>query len=164
MIKFRLVDFPADLEVSTRIIREAFSTVASDFGLSIDNCPTNPAFINTEKLQNLLSESRELYLLYENSEAHGFVAIEKASDEPGVYFIEKVAVLPDFRHRGLGKQIMEFAQERILQSGGNIASIAIIDENTRLKNWYRSLNFQETSTKKFDHMPFTVCFMKKQLR
>ena len=163
MIEFKSVDFPADLGISKIIIRESFATVAEEFKLTMDNCPSNPAFIESDRLLNLPGECRQLFLLYDNKTAKGFVAVEKSLNEPGVYFIEKVAVLPDYRHRGLGKRIISFAQEEIIKSGGYIASIAIINENARLKTWYKSLNFMETRIRKFDHLPFTVCFMKKQL-
>jgi len=164
MIEIKPVDFPADLDVSVKIIREAFTKVTEEFKLTVDNCPSNPAFIESDILLHQLTEYRELYLLYNNSVAQGFIAIEKSLNESGTYYIEKVAVLPEYRHKGLGKRILQFAQDRITQSGGIIASIAIIDENIRLKDWYKSLGFKETGIRKFDHLPFTVCFMKKQLR
>ena len=32
-----------------------------------------------------------------------------------------------------------------------------------LKNWYMSYGFRETGTKAFPHLPFTVCFMEKEI-
>jgi len=94
----------------------------------------------------------------------GFVAIEKSQTEAEVYYIEKVSVIPEYRHKGMGKKIMEFARKRILELGGIRASLAIIDENTRLKDWYKTMGFIVTGVKKFNHLPFTVCFMTKELR
>lgn len=164
MIEFKAVVFPNDLDTSTRIIRDAFITVADDFGLTPSNCPTNPAFIDPDQMMKLQANFRELYLVSYNENPAGFVAIERSLNEPGVFYIEKVCVLPEFRHRGTGNRIMEFAQKRIKELEGTQASVAIIDENIQLKSWYKGLGFDITGIKKFDHLPFTVCFMKKKLR
>ena len=163
MIQFRQVNFPADFEISLKIIRESFITVADEFHLTPENCPSNPAFIDKDQLNALPTDFRELFLLVFQDKAAGFVGIEKSQKETGVYFIEKVAVLPEFRHKGLGKKIMQFAVEKISKNGGLRASVAIIDENKILKEWYKSLGFQEAEVKKFSHLPFTVCFMNKEL-
>jgi len=47
--------------------------------------------------------------------------------------------------------------------GGNKISIGIIEENTKLKDWYLKLGFTHISTRKFKHLPFTVGFMEKEL-
>lgn len=37
--------------------------------------------------------------------------------------------------------------------------IAIIEENTVLKDWYILNGFTPTGSKKFEHLPFTVGFL-----
>jgi diamine N-acetyltransferase len=46
---------------------------------------------------------------------------------------------------------------------GRQVSIGIIDDHTVLKNWYLGLEFKETNTKQFAHLPFTVCFMEMDI-
>ncbi|MFT8351261.1 hypothetical protein [Clostridium saccharoperbutylacetonicum] len=60
-----------DLEIikCQQIIRNSFITVADDFGLTIKNAPTNPAFITYENLQKSIEKGMDLYLKYENNEA-----------------------------------------------------------------------------------------------
>ena len=58
---------------------------------------------------------------------------------------------------------MEFATEKIKAHNGKWISIALIDSNTRLKNWYSKQGFKETGIRDFPHLPFRVCFMKKEL-
>jgi ribosomal protein S18 acetylase RimI-like enzyme len=100
-----------------------------------------------------------LYLLRKDQKPAGFVAVEKSPKEEGTYYIEKVAVHPDRRHQGVGRELMDFAARRIRELGGKRISIALIDANTRLKDWYRDQGFVETSTKDFPRLPFRVCFM-----
>ncbi len=163
MIEFKSVVSPSDLDRSMRIIQDAFITVADQFGLTRQNCPTNPAFIDAVKMNNLQTDIREFFLVFYQHHAVGFVAIEKSMNEPGVFFIEKLAVIPEYRHRGIGREIMQFAEKRIKESGGQIASIAIIDEHEFLKDWYKKMGYMVQGNRKFDHLPFTVCFMKKEL-
>jgi hypothetical protein len=46
---------------------------------------------------------------------------------------------------------------------GKKASIGIINENVRLKKWYIKHGFCEKALQRFDHLPFTVCFLEKEL-
>ena len=49
-------------------------------------------------------------------------------------------------------------------SGGvTRVEIGIISEDTQLKDWYRQFGFVQTGTKAFDHLPFVVAFMAKEL-
>jgi len=161
--RIRPVIFPDDLEPCLRIIRNSFLTVANDLGLTPDNCPANPAFMSAEKLEQLPAFFRELFLFLEESIPVGFVAIERSQTEADVFYIEKLSVLPEYRHKGYGKKLMEFARERVLKLGGKKISLGIVDENKVLKNWYGEFGYQETGKRKFDHLPFTVCFMNKEL-
>ena len=123
------------------VIGESFATVAEEFGLTEANCPTNPAFIREERLA-------------------GCVAVEAKGD---VAYIEKLAVLPAYRHRGLGKRLVDAAMEYAGVMGCGTVSIGIIDENRVLKEWYRGMGFEVTEIKRFDHLPFRVCMMERKI-
>jgi ribosomal protein S18 acetylase RimI-like enzyme len=77
--------------------------------------------------------------------------------------MEKLAVLPEYRHKGYGKRIMDFVSGFVKEQGGSKISIGIINENTILKNWYLEYGFKETETRVFSHLPFTVCLMGKEV-
>jgi N-acetylglutamate synthase-like GNAT family acetyltransferase len=91
----------------------------------------------------------------------GFVAMEKADD--AVYYLEKLAVLPEYRHNGYGRELVQFVLETAATGGAKKLSIGIIYEQAVLKDWYKDIGFRETSTKKFEHLPFTVGFMEIDL-
>jgi len=142
---------------SVAVVRYSFRTVAAEFGLTRENCPTHPSFVTFEQLNDLRLKGVRLFGLYADSRQVGFVAIEKASDD--LYYMEKLAVPPEHRRYGYGTQLVRFVLDYVGNNGGNKLSIGIIDEHKVLKDWYRKLGFQEISTKKFTHLPFTVCFM-----
>jgi len=60
--------------------------------------------------------------------------------------------------------LLASAQENVLALGGNALEIGIIEENEVLKNWYLANGFHPAGTKRFPHLPFTVGFMRRDLR
>lgn len=146
---------------SVEVIRESFKTVADEFMLTEENCPTHPSFITRSGLAALKARGVKLFGLFDNDLQIGFIAVEKAND--GVYYIEKLAVLPRYRHNSHGKQLMQFAFDYVKSGNGRIVSIGIIDRHAVLKEWYRGLGFGEMGTKTIEHLPFTVCFMEKNI-
>ena len=154
-----LVNSRKDIMNSAAVIRQAFGTVAIDFNLTPENCPTNPAFCEPENLTKMQSRGIELYKLTKCMKQIGFIAIEKSQKEQGTFYIERLAVLPEYRHKGYGCQLMDFAIRHIREQGGERVSIALIDGHTVLKVWYRAQGFRETGTRDFQHLPFRVCFM-----
>jgi ribosomal protein S18 acetylase RimI-like enzyme len=149
------------LEETVQVIRESFRTVAGDFGLTEENCPTNPAFMTLDRLNSLIEKGSVCYGLYADTGQIGAVALEKLNEAE--YAMERLAVLPEHRHRGSGEQLVEFACATARDAGAGRIVIGIIDENTVLKGWYLRLGFIETGTRRFDHLPFTVCFMRRDL-
>lgn len=148
-----------DLEESLCIIKASFMTVADDLNLTEKNNPSNPAFTNIIKLKDMKEKGIKMYGLYVGLEQKGFVAIEKATDD--IFYMERLAVHPDSRHKGYGRYLIDFVVEYVKQNGGKKVSIGIINENKRIKNWYKTYGFEETGLRKFEHMPFTVCFMER---
>ena len=45
------------------------------------------------------------------------------------------------------------------RQGGKKVSLGMIDSHAVLKEWYKSMGFEEKGIKKFEHLPFLVCFM-----
>ncbi len=146
-----------NLEECAAVIRQGFSTVAKDFGLTIENCPTNGAFIQKERLLEERKKGQMMYGMVTDQKIIGFMQLEKNTDE--LYFLQKLVVLPEYRHFGLGTKLLDYAREKVKELGGKRLSISIIEENTILKNWYMQYGFVPTGTRKFEHLPFTVGFL-----
>ena len=147
----------ASLPASLSVIRSAFKTVADEMDLTPDNCPGHTAFITMDKLADLYGKAACFGLYVDGTQA-GFVAAEKTGDGE-VYYLDRLAVLPEYRHNGYGAVLVRCVFDYMRQRGGKVVSLGMIDSHTVLKNWYKSLGFRETGTKKFAHLPFLVCFM-----
>lgn len=114
-----------------------------------------------EALQAMVHKGAEPYGAFHDGTLVGFVAIEKADDT--VYYMEKLAVLPAYRHLGYGARLIRHVMDTVRESGGKKVSIGIVDENTVLKNWYARNGFTVTGIRQFAHLPFQVCFMERSV-
>ena len=154
-----------DLQIASEVIRASFATVAKDMNLTEENCPRHTSFITTpERLQNHLDWGWLLYGLYDEEceeKLVGYVSLSNESNESEkIYELHNIGVLPEYRHKNYGKQLLEHCKTKVRELNGDKIILSMIEENTVLKNWYISNGFIHTGTKKFDSMPlFTVGYM-----
>ncbi len=139
------------------VIRRGFATVAKDFGFTRENCPNHTAFITDEQLAGRIKDGYYPFGFFVGDTLFGFVSLTDAGG--GAYEMSNLSVLPEWRHYGYGKRLVEYCKEKIIKMGGGKIKIGIVEENTVLKRWYAANGFIHTGTKKFEHLPFTVGFM-----
>jgi ribosomal protein S18 acetylase RimI-like enzyme len=157
------VNLNDDLSAVINVLNKAHGTVAQEYNFTKESNPSNSAFINQETLKEEMGRGIDVFFLSVNNAMVGCIAIEKSKRADDIFYIEKVSVLPEHRHYGYGVVLMDFATDRIKSLKGKTISIGLIDSNTPLKNWYTTLGYTETGFKDFDHLPFRVCFMAKEL-
>ena len=150
-----------DLLHSVDVIRGSFKTVADEFNLTMENCPAHPSFITYENVIDLKAKGLNLFGLFIDDIQAGFMAIEKVNDD--LFYIEKLSVLPQYRHNSYGTNLVQFAFDFIIRNRGKTVSIGIIDKHDVLKEWYKKFGFQEIKKRNYKHLPFTVCIMEKPL-
>lgn len=146
-----------DVSLLAEIIRDAFSDVAVRFGLNADNCPKHPSNCTDEWVSRDMQRDVTYFVLEHEGMPAGCVAVERASED--MYYLERLAVLPDFRKKGSGRALVERVFETVRAKGGQKISIGIISDDMDLKNWYCRLGFVEGETKSFPHLPFQVTFL-----
>jgi len=139
------------------VIHKSFATVAKEFALTQENCPKHTSFIPLTFLETHLLWGWQTFGLFSGKKMIGYMSLSKKDDK--VYELHNLAVLPEYRHYGFGKQMLDFAKETVKRSGGEKIEIGIIEESTVLKNWYIANGFIHTGTKKFDHLPFTCGYL-----
>lgn len=74
------------------------------------------------------------FCLYHEEKIVGYMSLSKESDT--TYELHNLAVLPEYRHNGFGKSLLDYAKQTVKSLGGNIIKIGIIEESTILKKWY----------------------------
>ena len=151
----------SDIPLAVDIIRASFATVAKEFDITEQNCPKYVAFSTTvEKLHTHVDWGWLMYGFYDGEQLAGYVAISKEyGTGRNAYEIHNLAVLPEYRHKGYGRQLLDFCKAKVKELGGDKITIGIVEENTILKNWYAANGFVHTGTQKFDYFPFTVGYM-----
>ena len=161
MYGIREIGKDESLDTSVEVIRKSYRTVAEELNLTPENAPTHPSFITLDQLEELRQKGLIFYGYFIRDRQVGFVAMEKADDS--LYYLEKLAVLPEYRHNGYGRELVRFVLDTAAAEGAKKLSIGIIYEQTVLKDWYKDIGFRETGTRKFEHLPFTVGFMEIDL-
>ena len=147
----------ADLGTLVHLLRGSFRDVAERFGLTVENCPKNLAFCTDQRVRSDFERGLSYYILEQDGETIGCVALERASSE--VCYLERLAVLPQHRRKGCGRMLVEYILDKAAENGSQRVEIGIIAEDTRLREWYGKFGFVLKSTKTFDHLPFVVAFM-----
>lgn len=160
-IEIRRIVSEDELNNSVNVLRDSFATVAEEYNLTRDNTPSNAAFIEYADLLKLKENGVNMFGAYMDEVQIGFFAIEKNEHERDLYYLGKLGVIPDQRHKGFGRQMLEFVFNEIRQAGQGRISIGIINENLVLKNWYIKFGFAPTTVKNYPQLPFEVCMMEK---
>ena len=161
MIKELLTDDEFDCAVD--VMRRSFATVAEEFNFTEENAPTNAAFMTIERLRESLTRGVSLFGMFAGGQLVGTVALERSPDNADVFYLERLAVVPEQRHLKHGKALLDFAFNTARDAGGKKISIGTIDENQRLKKWYLDYGFVEVCVRRYEHLPFSVCFMEKTI-
>ncbi|MBQ3228409.1 MAG: GNAT family N-acetyltransferase [Clostridia bacterium] len=139
------------------VIHQSFATVTDEFGLTKENCPKHTSFIPLSYLETQMKWGWLMFGLYTDKRIIGYMSLSKEADK--AYELHNLAILPEFRHNGFGKQLLDHAKETVRSLGGSKIKIGIIEESTVLKNWYITNGFEHVGTKKFDHLPFTSGYL-----
>jgi len=147
-----------EIKVCVQVIRKSFGTVAHEFTLTKENCPGNASFMRVDKLYKQYDGGRSMFAYLDNGIIVGYFSLSK--NDGGSYELNNLAVLLEYRHKGYGREMIIFAMDKVREMGSNKMTIGLIEESTKLKNWYSSIGFIHTGTRKFKHLPFTVGFMK----
>ncbi len=152
-----------DISICIKLIKDSFSTVAKEFGITEDNAPSYVAFATTEeKLLEQYNNGR-LMFVYENESGQiiGYYSLAHISDTECE--LNNLCVTPDFRHNGVGKALFEHALQTAKENGFKLMTFSIVEENTQLKEWYKKLGAEHIGTRKFDFFPFTCGYMRKDI-
>ena len=146
-----------------QVIRESFKTVADEFGFTEENAPRFTAFATDGRRlwYQMTVEKRPMYVFTNRGKIIGYYSISPMED--GCAELNNLAVLPEFRHNGIGAKLLADCFERARILGARKLKIGIVEENKVLRNWYEKHGFVHTGTEKYDFFPFTCGYMEKEL-
>lgn len=149
----------SDIPACVAVIRESFSTVAREFGITEENAPRFTAFSVTEaRIAAQLSWGRPCFAYCtEDGTLCGYYSLVPCDD--GSCELNNLCVLPKYRHRGIGEQLLRHALSYARAHGFHCVKLGYVAENIRLGAWYASFGFVAAETVKLDFFPFTCAYM-----
>ena len=150
-----------DDEFLAAIIRHGFRDVADRFNLTPQNCPTHPSNCTRQWIESAMAKGTVYYVAEEGGEPCGCVALEHA--EPDVCYLERLAVSPHHRRLGIGTALVCHVLSQSRRMKVRRVELAIIAQHAELREWYEKLGFVKMYTRSFDHLPFDVTFMSRDL-
>ena len=150
-----------DSIIITKIINDSFITVAYEYGYTKENAPTFSAFINNSKIEEQIKDGLKIYVYKFENKNIGCVGFSFCENRK--YLIERLAVLPEYRHKNIGRKLMEFIENKIKEIGGKISEVHIVNNNIKLKKWYKTLGYKEERIVEYKHLPFKVGILDKIL-
>ena len=153
-----------DIAECVKVIKDSFSTVADEFGLTIENAPRFTAFATTEdRLRwHLQGEHRPMYAFCDKASIVGCYSL--LLQDNNECELNNLCVIPAYRHQGIGEVLLKHAFQVAQELSYHKIKIGIVEENIVLRNWYESFGFVHKGTQKFDFFPFTCGYMEKNLQ
>ena len=146
-----------DIELLAQLIRDSFQDVAERFSLTAENAPTHPSHCTAQWIESAFDKGITYFILEYKGKPRGCVAMEHAGAD--VCYLERLAVIPEFRRRGFGEALVEHVLEQAKPLGVKRIEIGIIAEQIDLRSWYEKRGFVLKDTRHFNHLPFEVAFM-----
>lgn len=152
-----------NLAECVQVIRTSFATVAKEFHITEANAPRFTAFATDENRLNwhLNGEHRPMFGYFKEDKLVGYFSLLWL--ENGECELNNLAVLPEYRHEGIGAKLLMHAFEIAKQQGCTKVKIGIVEENQVLRRWYETFGFVHMGTRKFEFFPFTCGYMEKEI-
>lgn len=152
-----------EISLCANIIKKSFKTVADEYGFTEENAPRFTAFATTDErlYWHMDGEHRPMYVFEVDGVLCGYYSL--LLQDNNECELNNLAVLPEYRHKGIGKELLEHSFKIARSKGCSLMNIGIVEENTRLRKWYEDNGAVHVGTKKFDFFPFTCGYMKKEL-
>jgi ribosomal protein S18 acetylase RimI-like enzyme len=152
----------SDLLSCLEIFHNGYETVAIEFGLTEENCPDRGrANLPFDKLVSEFEKGTLMYGYFLEDKIVGFLGLK--IDTSGGCKLNDIIILPEYRQKGYGKELLNFCKIKALELGAKKITLGMIDDNKKLKNWYIENGFINVGFKKFEKAPFTVGFMELTL-
>jgi ribosomal protein S18 acetylase RimI-like enzyme len=93
----------------------------------------------TASLRNLSSPEKEIHVAVQGEEVIGFIVLNLHGGFVG--YIQSICVAPDWRSRGIGRKLVDFAENRVFKIHPNLF-ICVSSFNPAAQRFYRNLGYE----------------------
>ena len=157
------IDIRENLAQVGNLLRRSHQTVAKEFNITPQSCPHHPAFCDDAfTLDKLDRPGIVCFGGYIQDELLGFVALVTNQNDRYVECV-RLAVMPEARHYGLGRALMDICVQQARELGAKTMAIEVVDWNEQLKAWYLNYGFVEIRKQDWGGAPFLVSYMEMEL-
>jgi diamine N-acetyltransferase len=143
-----------DDERIAALVRRSCADVAARFALDRANCPSHPSFVTAEGIGRSRVRGTLFVIASEDGRDVGCAGLRFL--DGGGHGLEKLAVLPDHRHRGVGGVLVAAIARMAAARGARRLEASIIADHVELESWYRRLGFRPSRLERFPQLPFAV--------
>jgi ribosomal protein S18 acetylase RimI-like enzyme len=152
----------ADIPMLVAVIGTAFKKAAERLGLPPQKDSKHASNITDSWITGDMDKGVRYFILEADGLPVGAVTVGHA--RPDASFIGRLSVLPDYQGRGLGNKLLAFAIEKAAETGARYISVGVISDEQHLVDWYKRMGFTVNRRTVFEHFPFEVTMMRKELR
>jgi len=150
-----------DIPALAAVIRAAFKQAADRLGLPPDKDSRHASNIT----DSWIVEDMDKGVRYFIAEAGGIPvgAFTVGHPKPDTGFIGRLAILPDYQGRGLGRRLFTYAIDRVAETGAEYISVEVISDEKHLVEWYGRMGFTAYRRNRYDRFPFELTIMRREL-
>jgi ribosomal protein S18 acetylase RimI-like enzyme len=137
----------ADIPVITTLVNNAYRGEASRKGWTHEaDLVDGNERVNEASVQAMLNNPAATILVYKvDDEIRGCVYLEKQQDS---LYLGMLSVYPAAQTGGIGKALMQAADEYALQQGCSSMNMSVISARKELLEWYQRRGFKDTGERK----------------
>jgi GNAT superfamily N-acetyltransferase len=151
-------------DIVADIIRKSFSKQAYIMGINHKDYPNYVAFETSESINSKIENGEVVLLAWLDDIPIGTVRYIIDKENPLRGYINRLAVIPEYRGNAHGKILMDYAEEKLLQSGVEEIEISIVKKFEKLEKYYEDLGYKYVRDQSFPSLPFEVRFMVKSVK
>jgi GNAT superfamily N-acetyltransferase len=152
-----------DAELIAAIIQKSYQQQAAQLNLNPVQHHNYAGFETEDKCQARLRSGDYVCLAYVDDRAIGTISYQLAFPGAQKGYIKRFAVLPPYRGRDYGRQLMHHAEMGLLALGAARAEISIVAQFKPLYEYYLTLGYQKFEQRNVPNLPFGVIFMFKNI-
>ena len=153
---------PEDAPLLASILRRSFQDVAQEFGMNPDTFRWHPSNYQDDWIRDDMSNGITFFILEVKGLPAGCVGMTTPQD--AACEMKRLGVLPERRHKGLGKTLVDHAIARATSLGLSRLNLELIAANARLRRWYEAMGFAYIGVRTIEDIPFEIGSMTLELR
>jgi ribosomal protein S18 acetylase RimI-like enzyme len=152
-----------DAKVVSDIVQASFKAQAAILNLNRTEHPNYVAFEGPDGVLKSLSQGETVILGCLEALPVATTRFKQSEKEPECGHISRLAVLPEYRKRGFGVELMDFAQKELKALGVEVVEIEIVAEFDKLRVFYLRQGYSPETTYSVASLPFKIQRLLKKI-